>query len=102
MAIASVNPATAETLKSFDELIDQQIDEKLDRAANAFRESRRTSFAERSAMMRRAAEILENEKSDFARLMTIEMGKPLKAAVQEAEKCARVCRYYGENAEQHL
>lgn len=53
-------------------------------------------------MMQRAAEILESEKNDFARLMTLEMGKPINAAVQEAEKCALVCRYYAENAERHL
>lgn len=52
--------------------------------------------------MTRAAEILENEKQEFGRLMTLEMGKPLKAAVSEAEKCALVCRYYAENAERHL
>src|SRR5438270_9174996 len=102
MSIRSINPATGETLNSFDELSAQQIEETLTRAANAFRNSRRTSFADRSSMMLRVAEILEIEKHDFARLMTTEMGKPIKAAVQEAEKCAWVCRYYAENAERHL
>ncbi len=102
MSIRSINPATGETLNSFEELSAQQIEEKLARAANAFRNSRRTSLADRSSMMLRVAEILENEKNDFARLMTIEMGKPFKAAVQEAEKCAWVCRYYAETAEKHL
>src|SRR5437016_9959026 len=102
MSIRSINPATGETLKSFDELSAQQIEETLTRAANAFRNSRRTSLADRSSMMLRVAEILENEKNDFARLMTTEMGKPINAAVQEAEKCAWVCRYYAENTEKHL
>lgn len=102
MSIRSINPATGETLNSFDELSEQQIEESLARAANAFRNSRRTSFADRSSMMLHVAEILENEKNDFARVMTTEMGKPVKAAVQEAEKCAWVCRYYAENAEKHL
>ena len=102
MSITSINPATGETLKTFEELNDQQIDEKLRQASDAFRKLRRTSFAERSSMMLRAAEILESEKKSFARLMTVEMGKPINAAVQEAEKCAWVCRYYAENAEQHL
>src|SRR5436309_11137613 len=102
MSIRSINPATGETLKSFDELSEPQIDESLTRAANAFRNSRRTSLADRSSMMLRVAEILENEKNDYARLMTLEMGKPINAAAQEAEKCAWVCRYYGDNAEKHL
>jgi succinate-semialdehyde dehydrogenase/glutarate-semialdehyde dehydrogenase len=52
--------------------------------------------------MNRAAQILEDEKHDLARLMTLEMGKPIKSAVGEAEKCAWVCRYYADNAERHL
>src|SRR3989454_1068502 len=102
MSIRSINPATGETLKSFDELSEQQIAETLTRAANAFRNSRQMSLADRSSMMLRVAEILENEKHDYARLMTTEMGKPIKAAAQEAEKCAWVCRYYAETAEKHL
>jgi len=102
MAIASINPATGETLKTFDALTEQQLEDKLQRAAEAFLNHRRTSFAERAPMMLRAAEILENEKKEFARVMTLEMGKPINAAVQEAEKCAWVCRYYAEHAEGHL
>src|SRR5437762_7623132 len=102
MSIRSINPATGETLNHFDELSARQIEESLTRAANAFRDSRRTSLADRSSMMVRVAEILGNEKTDFARLMTTEMGKPFNAAVQEAEKCAWVCRYYAESAERHL
>lgn len=102
MPIASINPATDETLKTFEPLTEAQIDEKLQRAADTFRAYRRTSFAERAASMTRAAEILEAEKDDFARLMTTEMGKPIKGALGEVEKCAWVCRYYAETAEQHL
>jgi succinate-semialdehyde dehydrogenase/glutarate-semialdehyde dehydrogenase len=102
MAIASINPATGETLKTFEPLSHQQLNEKLQRAHEAFQTYQRTGFAERAPLMVRAAEILESEKRDFARLMTLEMGKPINAAVQEAEKCALVCRYYAENAEQHL
>ena len=102
MTISSINPATQETLETFDALNEQQLEERLQRAAETFRDYRRTPFTERSMMMLRAAEILGNEKQQFARLMTLEMGKPIKAAVQEAEKCALVCRYYAEHAEQHL
>src|SRR6266542_2453106 len=102
MTIASINPATGETIKNFESLSESQIDEKLQRAADIFHIYRRTSFAEREQWMTRAAEILETEKNDFARLMTTEMGKPIKGAVGEAEKCVWVCRYYAEHARQHL
>jgi succinate-semialdehyde dehydrogenase/glutarate-semialdehyde dehydrogenase len=102
MSIASTNPATGETLKTFEPLNQTQLDEKLQLAHNTFQSYRRTSFAERAGMMLRAAEILEAEKRDFARMMTLEMGKPISGAVQETEKCAWVCRYYAENAERYL
>ena len=102
MSIRSVNPATGEIIKSFEPLSEAQIDEKLQRAADTFLNYRRTTFAARQTMMMRAAEILESEKDNFARLMTMEMGKPITAAIGEAEKCAWVCRYYAETAKQHL
>jgi succinate-semialdehyde dehydrogenase/glutarate-semialdehyde dehydrogenase len=102
MPIATINPATGETLQTFESLTKAQIDEKLLRASNTFRVYRETSFAERRAMMLRAAEILEAEKHELARIMTTEMGKPIKGAIGEAEKCAWVCRYYADTAEQHL
>jgi succinate-semialdehyde dehydrogenase/glutarate-semialdehyde dehydrogenase len=102
MAIRSISPTTGETLKTFSALSAEQIEEKLKLAANTFHTYRNTSFADRSRMMLRAAEILDAEKQGLSKLMTTEMGKPLKAAVSEAEKCAWVCRYYAENAERHL
>ncbi len=102
MAIASINPATTETLQTFEPLSQRQLDDKIRLARETFHSYRRTSFADRAQMMLRAAEILEAEKKDFARVMTLEMGKPINSAVQEAEKCAWVCRYYAENAERHL
>jgi succinate-semialdehyde dehydrogenase/glutarate-semialdehyde dehydrogenase len=102
MPIATINPTTGETLKTFDPLTEKQIDEKLALASKTFHSYRNTSFAEREQKMLRAAEILENEKHEFARVMTTEMGKPIKAAEQEAEKCAWVCRYYAENARHQL
>ena len=102
MPIASINPADGETVKTFEPLNAEQINEKLQRADECFRSYRRATFAERESMMLRAAEILETEKDALARLMTTEMGKPLKAAVGEIEKCASVCRYYAETAKHHL
>src|SRR3984893_12472997 len=102
MAIATTNPTTGEVVKSFEPLSSAQIEQKLQLAASAFRNHRRTSFADRATKMMRVAEILEKEKDECAHLMTLEMGKPLKAAVAEALKCATGCRYYAENAEKFL
>ena len=102
MSIASINPFTGETLKTFEALSAAQIEEKLQLAASTFHGYRHTSFADRSHMMLRAAEILKDEKREFGKLMSTEIGKPVKAAIAEAEKCAWVCRYYAENAEHHL
>ena len=102
MAIATTNPATGEVIRTFEPLSAAQIEAKLQLAADAFKRHRRTSFPERAAKMTRLAEILEKEKDGCAHLMTLEMGKPLKAAVAEAMKCASGCRYYAENAEKFL
>ena len=80
----------------------QQLEQKLQLAAETFRSYRKTAFAERSELMLRATAILDSDKQKYARLMTLEMGKPIKGAVLEIEKCALVCRYYAENAEGHL
>ena len=102
MTIATINPATGETLQTFAELSAPQLEQRLQLAADTFRSYRTTSFADRSERMLRAASLLEAGKQKFARLMTLEMGKPIKGAVQEVEKCALVCRYYAENAARHL
>jgi succinate-semialdehyde dehydrogenase/glutarate-semialdehyde dehydrogenase len=102
MAIATTNPATGEVLKTFEPMTAAELEQKLQLAASAFQDHRRTSFADRAMRMMRVAEILEKEKEECARLMTLEMGKPLKAAVAEALKSATGCRYYAENAERFL
>ncbi len=102
MAIASINPATGELIKSFEALSDAPLEAKIQRAADTFRTYRKVPFGERARMMTKAAEILEAEKDACGRLMTLEMGKTLKSAVAEAAKCATACRYYAENAEHFL
>jgi succinate-semialdehyde dehydrogenase/glutarate-semialdehyde dehydrogenase len=102
MAISTINPATGELLKTFKPLTDSEIDHKIERAADSFRRYRKLPFADRARMMLKAADVLESEKDTFARLMTTEMGKPLRSAVDEAVKCAWACRYYAENAERFL
>src|ERR1700731_2569458 len=102
MAIASINPATGEVVKTFNPLSDAQVEQKLQLAVTAYHAERKMSFSERARRMRKAGDILERDKDKFAHLMTLEMGKPLKAAVAEAEKCAGGCRYYADNAERFL
>lgn len=102
MAIATINPATGETLKTFEPLSEAQVEEKLARAADAFCKYRKTSFADRARWMTKAAEILEGEKETFGRMMTTEMGKTFQSAVEEAAKCAWVSRHYAERAEEFL
>ena len=102
MAIASINPATGETLTTFVELSAPELERAIALAASAFRQYGEVPMAERSRRMIRAAEILEEERSDFGRIMALEMGKPIGAARDEAIKCARACRYYAENAERML
>lgn len=102
MAIATVNPATGQLVKSFEPISDSQIEEKIQRAALTFPKFRSLPFAERAAMMKKAGDILESEKNELAALMTTEMGKTLRSAVDEAAKCAWACRYYAEHAERML
>jgi succinate-semialdehyde dehydrogenase/glutarate-semialdehyde dehydrogenase len=102
MPIATINPATGETLETFQPLSNSEIEQKLELAVTTFRSERKTPFAERARRMLKAAQILERDKEKFAHLMTLEMGKPYKAAVAEALKCTTACRYYAENAEQIL
>jgi len=100
--MATVNPATGEVLARFDEISDREVDARLSRAREAFRAWRQRPFAERAAVMHRAAEMLDGRKEHWGRTMTLEMGKTLQSAIAETEKCAWVCRYYAENAERFL
>ena len=98
MAIGTINPATGETVKAFDEMSEADVERCLAAAAVAYASYRLTSFAERAGWMRGAAGILESEQDQIAAMMTTEMGKTLAAARQEVAKCAAACRYYAEHA----
>jgi succinate-semialdehyde dehydrogenase/glutarate-semialdehyde dehydrogenase len=100
--IATVNPATGQTVKAFDEMSEADVERCLAAAAGAHERYRLTSFAERSGWMRNAAGILDAEQDQIATMMTTEMGKTLAAARQEVAKCATACRYYAEHAEDFL
>jgi succinate-semialdehyde dehydrogenase/glutarate-semialdehyde dehydrogenase len=99
MPIATVNPATGETLKTFEPFDHKEIESRLARGESAFRDHRTTTFAYRADRMRRAAELLEAEQNSIAETMTTEMGKTLAAARAEAAKCAKAMRWYAERAE---
>jgi succinate-semialdehyde dehydrogenase/glutarate-semialdehyde dehydrogenase len=102
MAIATINPATGEVIKTFHPLTDAEIEKKLQLAVSVFKSERKTPFAVRAKRMLKAAEILERDKEKFGHLMTLEMGKTYKSAVAEAVKCTTACRYYAENTERFL
>src|ERR1700691_1742954 len=102
MPIATTNPASGEVIQTFQPLSPARIEQKLQLSVTAFHAGQKTVFAERARRMRKAANILERDKDKFAHLMTLEMGKPYKAAIAEAVKCAGGCRYYAENAEKFL
>jgi succinate-semialdehyde dehydrogenase/glutarate-semialdehyde dehydrogenase len=102
MAIATVNPTTGETLRMFTALNDDEIDAALQRSVSAFAVNRSRSFAARASRMRKTADALESRAAELGRVITIEMGKPVTAAIAEVRKCALVCRYYADHAEQLL
>jgi len=102
MQFTTVNPATGKTLKTYDEMSWESLDALLKEVAQTQREWRKTPFSERSRLMKRAAQILKDQKDALAELMAQEMGKPLDQGRAEIEKCAWVCEYYAENAEKFL
>ncbi len=102
MSIASINPATGELLKSFPALTPEELEARLECSAAAFALWKRTSFSERAALLRKAADILEAEAEHLGRLMTMEMGKPVRPAMDEVLKSAKGCRYYADHAADFL
>ena len=102
MQIESVNPATGERLRTFEPESAPAVEAKLARAATAFRAWSRRPLGERAAIVARAGEILESERRSFGRLMTLEMGKLVGAAEDEAAKCATACRYYADRSEEFM
>ena len=102
MSIASINPTTGETLKTFSALTAEQIESAIAQAQSTFETYRKAGFEQRSEWMQRAAMLLLEQKARLAELMTLEMGKTLGSAIAEVEKCAWVCRYYAEHAQAFL
>ncbi len=102
MPIQTVNPATGEVLNSYQELSNDALNRAIENAHQAFVSWRKTSFAERSQKMRKAAQILLERKEKYAELIALEMGKPVTLGLFEVEKCASWCQYFAEHAEAFL
>ncbi len=102
MSIIAENPATGEIIKTYDELTPVETKSAIEESHAAFLEWKKTSFEERSILMRKAADVLRDNNEEYSRLMTLEMGKPISQARIETEKCAWVCEYYADNAEKFL
>ena len=102
MVFKSIYPFTLETIAEYEVMSDARVETKLDQSATAYRHWKKTSFAERSALMMRVADLLITHRDEYAMLVTNEMGKVLREAKAEVEKCATTCRYYAEHAESFL
>ena len=100
--IVSINPATEEVLGRFEAHTSSEVERRLQLAETAFASFRRSTFAQRAGWLNVAAALLEGDKAQLGRTMTLEMGKPLRAAIQEVEKCAKACRFYAENGARFL
>ncbi|MEJ8803333.1 NAD-dependent succinate-semialdehyde dehydrogenase [Pontibacter sp. H249] len=102
MAIQSINPATGEVIKTYEADNPEEVNRKIEAAEKAFESWREVSFKERAKYMHRQADILEQEAEKYGKIITLEMGKPLKDAIAEVKKCAKACRYYADNAADFL
>jgi succinate-semialdehyde dehydrogenase/glutarate-semialdehyde dehydrogenase len=102
MTIAVVNPATGETIEQFTEHTTEEVETRVQRAQDAFDALRETTYAERGVWMKTAADILESEVPELAKMLVVEMGKPIAQAEAEVLKCAKNMRFYADNAEKFL
>src|SRR5206468_8210195 len=102
MALSSINPSSGEVLESFEEATSAALERVLAHAWQAFLGWRECTFAERAARLREVARVLGAKKVEYARLMALEMGKPVAQGEAEVEKCAWGCEYYAEHAARFL
>jgi succinate-semialdehyde dehydrogenase/glutarate-semialdehyde dehydrogenase len=102
MPIQSKNPATEEILKTFSEISNKELEEKLALSANAFQAWKKTTFKDRAILMKKLGSYLREHAQDLSRLQMLEMGKTMKSGPAGLEKCGALCDYYAENAENIL
>ncbi|MEM9244013.1 MAG: NAD-dependent succinate-semialdehyde dehydrogenase [Pseudomonadota bacterium] len=102
MTIQTINPATGEVIKTYQEMSGNKVDQMLANGDAAFQHWKTLSFAERACLMKKVAELLCADKTNYAKIITTEMGKPITQAIAEIEKCAWICNHYGDHAEMYL
>src|SRR6202171_492924 len=101
-AITAINPTTGKVLATYDTHTPVEVRAIVEEAQEAFASWRDKTFQDRTAPMRKAAAMLRLNEKEHARLMSLEMGKPIRAAIEEVRKCAWICDYFAENAERML
>ncbi len=102
MEIKSINPYNGKVLNTYTELSDKQLVQKLEKSSKAFEKWRKVPLKERASLMKNAGQVLRDNVEEYAKMITLEMGKPIKESRAEVNKCAWVCDYYAENAEAFL
>ncbi|MFT8516495.1 MAG: aldehyde dehydrogenase family protein, partial [Acetobacter persici] len=102
MAYKTVNPYTNETIATFPDLKDAELESLLSQAEKTYKSWRGTSFADRAGILHKAARLLRDKSEDYAKLLTLEMGKLKREALGEVALSADILDYYAEHAEQFL
>jgi succinate-semialdehyde dehydrogenase / glutarate-semialdehyde dehydrogenase len=102
MSLKSINPFTNKLIEEFQEFSEARIEETLMRSADAFEKWKKTDFGYRKSLMNKAADLLIKNVMEYAKTITMEMGKPISESKAEVEKCAWVCNYYAKNSEDFL
>src|SRR6187402_3771974 len=102
MDIVSINPANGKILKKYKAHTAVQVEKKIDQTHKAWLNWKEIPFDERAKLLIRLAAVLQQRKNELAKLMALEMGKPIVQGITEVEKCAGCCEYYAQNAESHL
>jgi len=102
MDIQTVNPTTGKIINNYREMSDKDVNAIIDASHDAYLSWRDLSFTERASYVRKLADILEQRKLEFGKLITTEMGKPFAQSISEIEKCAKLCLHFADNAEEYL
>ena len=100
--ITAINPTTGKMLEKYEKTSPDEIMQRLEKAYQAFQAWRQTSFSERATLMKKVSRVLTENQDEYARIMALEMGKPMAQGRSEVEKCAWVCEYYAEHSENML